>query len=109
MPYVTNHNVSHNGRDYEPGEDIAFEKGNPAEEKAREDLLACKAIREVEGRPAKTDQAEKALADMTKAELEKVAADETVDLSAAKTNAEKVAAIEAARAAKAAAAQNATD
>ena len=109
MPYVTQHHVSHNGRDYEPGEVIAFEEGNPAEDKAREDLLACKAIGAAEGRPAKAEKVEKALADMTKAELEKVAADETVDLSAAKTNAEKVAAIEAARAAKAAAAQNATD
>lgn len=54
MPYVTNHHVSHNGRDYAPDEEITFEDKDAA---AREALLDCKAIREVEGRPAKAAKA----------------------------------------------------
>ena len=94
MPYVTQHHVSHNGRDYEPGEEIAFEDKDAA---AREALLDCKAIREVEGRPAKAPAAEKALADMTKAELEAVVLAEIGTALTNVTKAELVAAIEAKR------------
>lgn len=60
MPYITNHNVSHNGRDYAPDEDIAFEDKDAA---ARDALLDCKAIREVEGRGGKAAKAAKAETD----------------------------------------------
>lgn len=49
--------------------------------------------------PADDEGGDKALADMTKAELEATATAEGVDISGAKNNAERVAAIETARAA----------
>lgn len=99
MPFIANHNVSHNGRDYAPGEEVKF-KDTEADTAARETLLDCKAIREEAGK-AKADKAEpadKPLASMTKAELEAIV---LAEVGTAVTNANKaelVAVIEAKRA-----------
>lgn len=105
MPFIANHNVSHNGRDYAPDEEVKF-KDSEADTAARETLLGCGAIRETEGKSKaeKAAPADKPLATMTKPELEAVAAAEEIDLSAANNNPERVTAIEQARLAKAAAA-----
>ena len=79
------------------------------DEEDGEQLAALGAVRPAVGAKHVEKVVEKTLAQMSKAELEAVAAVEGADLSAAKTNPERVTAIEAARAAKAAAGQSATE
>lgn len=102
MPFIANHNVSHNGRDYAPDEEVKF-KDTEADTAARETLLGCRAIREEAGK-AKADKAEKAetgdkpLASLTKAELEAIVLAEVGTALTNVNKAELVAAIEAKRA-----------
>lgn len=100
MGYVATRLVNLDGELFEAGAAIAFSE---KQAKAKAELLECGAVA---GKTAKTETAERAgktIGEMSKAELEAIAAAEGVDLQAANNNADRASAIKAHRLAAAAA------